>query len=213
MNYGTLKQMVTKYLEVEETSFLQFLPQFIIQAEEEISRQVQLQDLMQTSTSSLIPGTPYLQLPADFLSPYSMFVLAGGQWQALLSKDHSFMREVYGDPAQRGVPRFYALFNEDNLMLGPTPDNTYEVELNYFYEPASLTAGGNDANETWISTNGENAILFGTILQGYIYLKGDQDVIKQYQEKFQSAIQDLKVIAEGRNRKDSYRKSDARIPV
>jgi hypothetical protein len=84
--------------------------------------------------------------------------------------------------------------------------------MNYYYEPPSITTGP-DNGSTWISNEGENALLFGTILQGYIYLKGDQDVIKMYQDKFAQAINDLKTIAEGRNRKDTYRRPDMRVPV
>lgn len=212
MNYGELKTLVKDYLEVDETTFNSHIDQFVRLAEEDIFRQVQLQDLMETATASLVVGDQYLSLPTDFLSMYSLAVIVDGDYRMLLSKDHSFMREVYSDTSVQGVPRFYALFDEETMMLGPTPDDTYTVELNYFYEPTSLSAGA-DSVETWLSINGEQAILFGTILQGYIFLKGDQDVIAAYQNQYQSAIAALKVLAEGRNRKDSYRKSDRRIPV
>jgi hypothetical protein len=161
----------------------------------------------------VVTGSPYLALPADFLSAYSLAIMVGGEYRMLLSKDHSFMREVYPNPDVLGVPRFYALFDDETLMLGPAPNDDYSVELNYFYEPPSLTEDDDDSNTTWLSENGEQALLFGTILQGYIYLKGDQDVVAAYQNQYQTALAALKIIAEGRNRKDSYRKSDRRIPV
>jgi hypothetical protein len=214
MNYGQLKTLVSQYLESSETSFLANMPQFVINAEEEIMRQVQLQDLMQTSTAPVITGTPYVALPDDFLSPYSLFVTVAGKREALLSKDHSFISEYWPDPTVLGTPRYYALFDSNTMLLAPTPDTTYFLEMNYYYEPTSLTAEvAGDAATTGISTYGENAILFGTILQGYIYLKGDQDVIKMYQDKFAQAINDLKVIAEGRNRKDVYRRPDQKVPT
>ena len=213
MNYGTLKTLTNQYLEVDETTFNANIGQFVRLCEEDIFRQVQLQELMETSTATLLPNDQYLALPADFLSPYSLAVIVGGEYRMLLSKDHSFMREVYANPTTTGVPRFYAMFDDETIMLGPTPDQAYQVELNYFYEPLSLTQGDDNANETWLSKNGEQALLFGTVLQGYIYLKGDQDVIAAYQNQYQSALAALKIIAEGRNRKDSYRKSDRRIPT
>lgn len=213
MNYGALKTLANQYLEVDETTFNENIGQFVRLAEEDIFRQVQLQELMETSTAQVVTGSPYLALPADFLSAYSLAILVGTEYRMLLSKDHSFMREVYPNPDARGVPRFYALFDDETLMLGPTPDDDYSVELNYFYEPPSLTLNDDDNNTTWLSENGEQALLFGTILQGYIYLKGDQDVVAQYQNQYQTALAALKIIAEGRNRKDSYRKSDRRIPV
>ena len=216
MKYGELKALVKNYLETDETSFNANIGQFVRNAEEQISRQVQLQFLMQTSTSEIPPDTPYVALPGDFLSPYALFIKGtNGQHQPLMNREQSFMREVYPDPTHRAMPRYYAMFDEDTLMLFPTPDQPYELELNYFYEPVSITAATADPdnNETWLSNNGGNALLFGTILQGYIYLKGDQDVVKMYQESFGTAVADLKLIAEGRNRKDTYRQPDRRVPV
>lgn len=212
MNKLQVKTYVQQYLECEESTFVANIDQFIRMAEDDINRQVQLQELMETSTAALNIGDQFLALPDDFLSIYSLAVIVNGEYRMMLSKDHSYIREVYADPTDTGVPRFYAFFDEGALMLGPPPDQNYSVELNYFFEPASLAAGG-DTSTTWLSVNGEQALLFGTILQGYIYLKGDQDVIQSYTNQYQAAIASLKIIAEGRNRKDSYRKSDRRIPV
>lgn len=212
MNKGEVVSFCKQYLECEEATFVANIDQFIRMAEDDINRQVQLQELMETSTAVLSIGDQYLALPDDFLSIYSLAVVVNGEYRMMLSKDHSFIREVYPDTTQTGVPRFYAFFNESALMLGPPPDQTYGVELNYFFEPTSL-ADGDDTATSWLSINAEQALLFGTILQGYIYLKGDQDVIQSYTNQYQTALASLKVIAEGRNRKDSYRKSDRRIPV
>lgn len=213
MNYGELKTLVQQYLECEETTFNTNIGMFTRLAEEDIYRLVQIPDLVQTSTSNCINGTPYIPLPADFLSQYYMAIInSDGMYKMLLSKDHTFIRETYPNPSDIGEPRFFAVFNENAMILGPTPDQDYKIELNYFYFPPSLSDGG-DAGITWLSENAEQCILFGTIIQGYIYLKGDQDVMKGYQDRYQSALAELKVIAEGRDRKDSYRKSDRRQPV
>lgn len=212
MDYGTLKELTQQYLENREPSFVDNLPTMIRAAEEDIFRQVQLPDLMQTSTSSCIPGDFFLPLPLDFLSPYSLGVVVGGEMQMMLSKDQSFIREAYPSVGGSGVPRFYAVYNDAYLMLGPTPDAPYQVELNYFYEPPSLTVGP-DNHTTWLSINAENALLYGTLIQGYTYSKGDQDVFAQYQTQYQTALAALKVLAEGRNRKDVYRLSDRRLPT
>jgi len=212
VNYGELKTLVQQYLECEETTFVDNIDQFVKLAEDDIFRQVQLQDLMKTDTGTTVLNVQNIALPGDFLSIYSVSIKVNGVYQMLLSKDYSFIREVYADDTATGIPRFYAFYDEANLMLGPVPNAAYPVEFNYFFEPTSLTAGG-DSGTTWLSENGEQALLFGTVVQGYIYLKGDQDVIAQYTNQYQSALAALKIIAEGRNRKDSYRKSDRRIPV
>jgi len=209
MNYGTLKTLAQQYLENSETSFVDNLPTIIRACEEDIFRRVQLPDLMQTSTSNCTAGVIFLPMPADFLSVYSIGITVAGEMFMLLSKEHGFIRECFPTCAT-GVPRYYAIYNDANLILGPTPDQNYDVELNYFYEPPSLTAG-DDNNETWLSINAENALLYGTLLHGYIYSKGDQDILKQYTEQYEMAIAALKVLAEGRNRKDVYREPDRRI--
>lgn len=209
MNKGQLVELVQQYLESSETSFVDNIDRFIRAAEEDIFRQVQLPDLMQTSTTQFIAGNLFLPLPSDFLAPYSVGVWVDGAIQMMTSKDHSFIREVFGDGGT-GVPRYYAVYNDSNFMIGPTPDDAYTVEMNYFYEPASL-ADGDDDDTSWLSINAENALLFGTIIQGYIYLKGDQDVAQQYQAQYDTALSALKVLAEGRNRKDTYRRPNARI--
>lgn len=213
MNYGQLKTLVQQYLECEETTFVANIGQFVKQCEEDVYRQVQLPDLIVTATSTFIAGNQYVPLPSDFISPYYMaVVLPTGEYQMLLSKDHSFIRETYPTVNLTGVPRFFAVFDEDAMLVGPTPDQNYAVELNYFNFPASLSIGG-DGGTTWLSVNAENALLYGTVVQGYTYLKGDQDIIKQYTDQYTSALSQLKVIAEGRDRKDSYRKSDRRLPT
>lgn len=213
MNYGELKSLVKQYLECEETTFVANIGQFVRLAEEDIYRQVQLQDLIEVSRVNLVPGTPYLALPQDFLSAYTLAIKSGNEFSYLLSKDFSFIREVYPNESTTGVPRFYAFFDDETIILGPTPDDDYLMELSYYYKPTSITDADNDTNETWLSLNGTSALLFGTILQGYIYLKGDQDVIKMYTDNYTQSVAALKIISEGRNRKDSYRKSDKRLPV
>lgn len=212
MNHGQLNALIKQYLEVDETSFNENIPVFIRAAEEDIFRQVQLPDLMRTSTATFIPGNMFLPVPSDFLAPYSLAVEVDGFIQMMLSKDYSYIREVYGEAGTQGIPRFYAVYNDANFIIGPTPDIDYPVELNYFFEPPSIT-DGDETNTTWLSINAENALLYGSLIQGYTYLKGDQDVAKQYMEQYQMAMAALKVLAEGRNRKDSYRMSDRRIPV
>lgn len=212
MTYTELKALVQQYLENEETSFVANIDDFTRLAEEEIYRQVQLHDLKTLATTTTNTGDRYLATPSDFLAAYSMAVKDGDEYTVLLSKDVSFMREAFPDTTATGKPRFYSLLDDKNFILGPTPDDEYEIEMNYFFEQESLVDIG-DGKETWLSKNAKNAILFGVLYHGYIYMKGDQDVIKMYQDKYIQALADLKIIAEGRNRKDSYRTSDKRLPV
>lgn len=208
MNYDELTELMGQYLECDESTFNENKDMFIKLCEDEIYREVQLPDLRTLATASTTANSRYLAIPNDYLSAYYMAVQDDGQFYPMLSKDESFMREVYGG-AVTGRPRFFAQLDDVTFLIGPTPDDVYTVEMEYFYKPESIVTAGT----TWLSSRGEAAILYGSILHGYIYLKGDQDVIAAYKDKYAQAVADLKLIAEGRDRKDSFRTSDKRLPV
>lgn len=212
MTYAELTTLLQEYLENEETSFVANIDLFIKLAEEDVYRKVQLPTLRKNSTSLFTASDPYLAMPSDFLSPYSVAHISGGSHTFLTSKEVSFIREFAPAAATTGTPRYFAMFDQDTMIIAPTPSANDSVELHYYYKPASLTAGADDGT-TWLSENAENALLFGALMQGYAYMKGDQDVITSYKEQYMKAIADLQVIAEGRIRKDSYRNIDKRQPV
>lgn len=212
MNYGELKQLVKDYLEVDETTFNNNIATFVRLAEETVYRAVQLPKLRKTTTLSTADGVRTVDTPADFLSAYSIAVISSGEYSYLSQKEPNFLSEVYPTVSGEGTPRFYAVFDEDTLVLGPTPNAVYSLELNYFYKPASLSDGA-DGDSTWLSENAETALLFATVIHGYIFLKGDQDVIAMYQKSLEQSVADLKIIYEGRSKKDTHRKADARLPT
>jgi hypothetical protein len=212
MNWGEIKTAVKNYLENEEVTFLSNFPLYARLAEEDIYRKLQLQATKDTARTELMAGDYILSTPDDMISVYSLAVTSP-EFSFLLPKDISFLREAYPDPNMVNVPRFYAFRDEKNLLLAPTPDDSYTVEMHYYKKLPSIGAGDNPANTNWLSENGENALIFGVIYHGYIYEKGDQDVIAAYSKQFESAIADLKLIVEGRQQKDTYRTPDQRVPV
>lgn len=212
MTKSELYTLIQQYLENSETSFVGNLDIFVQLCEEDIFKQVQLLELRKNSTSAFDVGSPYLGTPSDFLAPYSMAVVVAGQYQFLMQKDVSFIREAFPAPSFTGVPQYYSMFDENTFIIAPCADSAYQVELHYFYEPQSITALG-DSGTTWLSINAENTLLYGSLYHGYIYMKGDADVIQFYKDQYDKSMASLKIISEGRARKDSYRTSDRRIPV
>ena len=95
-------------------------------------------------------------------------------------------------------------FDSSNFILAPTPDANYVSELHYFYDPASLTAGS-DSGTTWLSENAPNSLLYGSLIEAYIYMKGEQDIINLYNGRFSESLQRLKDLAEARENSDAYR--------
>ncbi len=212
--YAELKQAIKDFTENDETGFVTNLPVFIRAAEDRIIVNVDLENFRKNATSALTQGNEYLSTPSDFLAPFSLFVSTAGKEGFLLEKDVNFMREAYPDRTVTGTPKYYGFFDatataaagqvQANFILGPTPDQAYTVELHYYYRPASLTAGA-DNEYTWLSKNATNALLYGSLIEAYIYMKGEQDVISMYEGRFQEAVSRLKDLAEARENDDAYR--------
>jgi len=203
--YDELKQAIQDYTENDETSFVNNLPLFIRQAEERILKNVQLSLFRKNVSGALTASNKYLACPSDFLAPYSLsFVNSDSDHVFLDFKDVDFVQSFNPDATTTGNPRYYAVFDINNLVLGPTPDSSYAVELHYFYRPASLTAGSGSGT-TWLSENAELALLYGSLIEAYIYMKGEQDVMAQYEKRFAEAITGLKMFGESKEVTDEYR--------
>lgn len=203
--YDELKQAIQDYTENDETSFVNNLPLFIRQAEERILKNVQLSLFRKNVGGTLTASNKYLACPSDFLAPYSLsFVNSDSDHVFLDFKDVDFVQSFNPDATTTGNPRYYAVFDINNFVLGPTPDSNYAVELHYFYRPASLTAGAGSGT-TWLSENAELALLYGSLIEAYIYMKGEQDVMAQYEKRFAEAITGLKMFGESKEVTDEYR--------
>jgi len=198
---------------------------FITQAEQRIYNTVQFPSIRKNVTGATYSGNKYLSCPSDFLSTYSMAVInTDGSYAFLLNKDVNFIRESYPIPTDTGVPAYYALFgpattsatppvptNELSFILGPTPDAAYSVELHYYYYPESITTAS--SGQTWLGDNIDSVLLYGSLVEGYTFMKGEPDVIGFYEKKYQDALMLAKRLGDGLERQDAYRSGQARIPV
>ena len=200
--YTTLKTAIQDYLQTTESSFVSNIPTFITQAEERILRTVQLPDFKKNVTANVSNGNEYLAMPSDFLSQYSMAIDNSG-YEYLLFKDTNFIREVSPDVTAKGVPKYYGIFDDSNFILGPTPNADFFVELHYLYKPLSISV--DPSGTSWLGTNAENSMLYGSLIEAYTYLKGDPDLMSLYQSKFDESLAQLKILGEGYNTTDNYR--------
>ena len=216
MNYAALVSAVSSY--TENTFPTVDMDVFIKQAEQRIYNTVQIQNLRKNVTGSTTASNKYLQCPLDFLSTYSLAVIdpTTGAYTYLLNKDVNFIREAYPKPTSTGAPKFYAIFgprsdNEAELtfILGPTPDAAYGTELHYFYYPESIVT----ASTTWLGDNFDSALLYGTLVEAYTYMKGEQDMVTLYNDRYVQAIALLKNLGDGKQRQDAYRDGQVRTRV
>lgn len=209
MNYTELKQAIQDWLDDDEAVFVTHLDDFIRGAEERIYRAVQLQALSASVTGNLTSSSPYYTLPTDFWSPMEIMVTDAGEQHFLFPKEVSFIRAAYPSVTATGRPRYYALWDDAKLILGPTPDSNYAVELHYLAKPESIVDAV--SGETWLGTNGEQALLMGCLVQAYLYRKGDEDIMKQYETLYEEAVSRLKTMAEGQNRTDAFKNPEQGI--
>ena len=211
MDYAALLQAVQDYCENSETSFVSNIPTFVQLAEQRIYNTVQLPAIRKNQTGTVTTSNSYLTLPTDWLATFSLSVtdpVTTGR-SFLLDKDVNFIREAFPYPAVSGMPTHYAQFDADTLFLGPTPDAAYSVELHYYYYPESIVT----ATTTWLGTNFQEVLLYGTIREAYVYLKGEADLMQVYEAKYQEALGRLKNLGDGKNRMDAYRSGQVRVPV
>lgn len=203
--YGQLKQALQDYLETTETTFVNNLPLFIRMSEERILKSVQLSLFRKNATATATIGNQYLAAPTDFLAPFSLSYMGDNNDKVFAEfKDVSFVQEYNPDASTTGQPRYYAQFDNGNFILGPTPNDDYVMELHYFYRPTSLTAGP-DSGTTWLSINAELTLFYGAMIEAYIFLKGDPDLMATYDKRFQESLIGLKMLGEAKQTTDEYR--------
>jgi len=303
MNYVTLYQTIQNYAENTEALFVASIPTFVQQAEERIFNMIQFPSLRKNVTGTLTASNQYLSLPNDFLATYSLAVVTADGYEYLLNKDVNFIRQAYPKAIDTGTPKYYALFGpqytlntELSLIIGPTPDSNYSVELHYFFYPASivqgiitllgtitggtlytsgtytnvpltggsgagaiatltivagivtavtLTNGGNfyivgdtlsfdaanigvgsgsgfsinvaainnSTGTSWLGNNFDPILLYGSMREAMIFMKGEQDMVTYYEKMFQDALGQLKRLGDGLERGDAYRDGQAKLKV
>lgn len=208
MNYV---ELTTNIADICETTFTaDQLAMFTQQAEQKIYNTVQIPALRRNVTSAFTSGNQYLATPSDFLYVYSVAVEDGsGNYNFLLNKDVNFIREAYPNASSTGLPKHYANFDDDFFIVGPTPDSAYTVELHYGYYPESIVTAGT----TWLGDEFDSALLNGALVEAIRFMKGEPDIIQNYEKLYVQSIGLLKMLGDGKLREDTYRSGQYRMPV
>ena len=210
--YATLKTAIGDYLESSETTFTNNLPTFIQEAEDRILKFVELPEQRKNVQGQTTANTRFLACPSDFLAPMSLAIVSSNTYTYLDLKHASFLKEYSPTTTVTGQPKYYSIFSQDSFSLAPVPDAIYTVELHYLYKPASLTSGS-DSGTTVLSTDYPDALLYGSLVEGAIFLKETPDVIAQFEARFKEAIMRMKNLSEGRDTRDEYRYDSLRSVV
>jgi len=211
MNYATLVSTIENYCENTESLFVSSIPTFVQLAEERIYNTVQIPAIRKNQTGAMTSGDKYLTLPTDWLATFSLAVIdpTTAAQSFLLNKDVNYIREAYPTPSSTGTPAHYGQFSDTSLIIGPTPDANYGVELHYYYYPESIVTAGT----SWVGNNFETVLLYGSLREAQVFMKGEADIIANYEAKYQESMMLLKVLGDGKDRRDAYRSGQARIAV
>jgi hypothetical protein len=210
--FTTLKTAIQDYTQNTESTFVTNLPTLIVQAENRIVKSVELPNFRKNVTGTLTSSSPYLSTPTDYLYPFSLAVLdSSSNYEYLLNKDVSFIRQSFPSASTTGTPKFYAQFDDDTFIIAPTPDSNYTVELHYFYIPTSITTSADGTS--WLGTNATEALLYASLVEAYTFMKGEPDILVNYEKRFQEALQRLTLESDGYNRKDAFRDGQRKVNV
>ena len=226
MNYATLFKTIQGYTENDfpaETlasstgsgtvnlTAKEQIDTFIQQAEQRIFNSVQFPNFRKNQTGTTTGNNKYLATPVDFLAPYSLAVVdpTTGDYEYLLNKDVNYIRAAYPGPTTTGVPKYYALFDNNTFILAPTPAANYTMELHYFYAPESIVTAGT----TWLGDNFDSVLLYGSLVEAYTFMKGEPDVIAGYNKRYEEAMILAKRLGDGMDRRDAYRSGQVRLSV
>jgi hypothetical protein len=210
VNYAELVSLIQQYTENDEATFVANIPTFVQNTERRIFHAAQLPAYRTNKTTTLEADNKYVSMPNDFLYPFSFAVmdsLAASQ-TLMVQKDVNYIREAYPDPGVSDRPKYYAIFDSDTFILGPTPGAGYTVELHYAAYPTSIV----DASTTFIGDNFEHALLYGSLVEAYTYMKGEADLLKNYDTQFKEALLMVKQYGDGKTRHDAYRSGQIRLP-
>ena len=202
--YAQLKTAIQDYTDNSETTFVNHLNDFIKASEEKILKSVDLDYFRKNVTSAFTTSDQFLRVPTDYLASFSLQITTSGSESFLLQKDVNYLREYTPASSTTGLPKYYARFDENNFIVAPTPDSNYAVELHYFYRPTSLTAG-TDSGTTWVSTNAPYALLYGSLIEAYTFMKGEPDIIQNYTNLYMQYLERVKDLGEARENTDGYR--------
>jgi len=207
MNYTELTTNIQDI--VENTFTADQLAMFVQNAEQLIYNSVQLPALRKYQSGNLTVGNEFLTVPADYLHNHALSVTSGGVTRYLQYKDVEFIREAYPDRTATGMPKYYAQYDRDSMLLGPTPDAAYGVTINYGYYPESIVTAGT----TWLGDEFDTALLNGSLLEAARFMKSEPDTMANYENMFTLSLGLLKNLGDGKLRQDTYRTGQPRSPV
>ena len=209
ITYANFLTQVRDYTEVDSNVLTDsIIDNFIRNTELNVAGQVDYDDLRKYSTSSFTSGNRAVSLPADCMIMRSVQVINGSDRTFLEKRDTSFISE-YNGSGTTGLPKFWANWDDFNIIVAPTPDSAYTIQINFIKDPPHFSA----TNNTFLSTYQESMLLHGVLTEAFSYLKGPQDLYTLYKSKYDEEVQAFALQQMGRRRRGEYDSGVPRIKI
>ena len=200
---------VRNYTEVDSNVLTDaILDEFIRNVELDIASKIDYDDLRKYATTSTIASQRYLSMPSDLIYLRSVQVTNSGVRDFLEKRDTSFISE-FNPSETTGVPKYYANWDDQNIVLAPTPNAAYTIQINYIIDPPHFTS----TNATFLSTYQDQLLLYGTLAECFTYLKGPMDMYKAYLDKYNVSTQGFMQQQMGNRRRGQYEDGVLRVPL
>lgn len=215
MNYMQLASAIKAYSENEflltagNFTSTDQINTFIKEAEQRIYNAIDLPLFRTNVTGNMTINSPYLTTPTNWLADYSMAIILPTGQEYLIFKEVSFIRQAFPNEATTGLPRYYAIFDKNTFLVGPTPDANYTVELHYFSYPTSIV----DAGTSWLGDNFDSLLLYGSLLEAAAFMRSSPETIANYTARYNEALAMAKNLGELKNRTDAYRNTRIVRPI
>ena len=210
ITHSAFLTQVRNYTEVDSNVLSDsILDQFIRNVELDIAGQVDYDDLRKYANSNTTASNRYVSMPSDALILRSVQIINSNVRDFLEKRDTSFISEFSPNDTVTGQPKYYANWDDNNILLAPTPDQAYTIQINYIKDPPHFNASTN----TYISTNQEAMLLYGVLKETYGYLKGPEDLYKLYSDRYNQSIQAFGLQQMGRRRRGEYDSGVPRIKI
>ena len=208
ITHSNFLTQVRNYTEVDSNVLSDtLLDQFIRNTELDIASKVDYDDIRKYVTA--VTGTlRYLNVPDDCLVIRSVQIINSSTRDFLEKRDTSFIAE-YNPTDATGQPKYYANWDDKNIVFAPVPDQAYEIQLNYIKDPDHFTS----TNDTFLSKHQEELLLYAVLVECFAYLKGPMDMYKLYQEKYNESMQAFMLTQMGKRRRADYDDGVMRLPV
>ena len=201
---------VRNYTEVDNNVLSDtLLDQFIRNVELDIAGKVDYDDLRKYATSNTTSGNRYVSMPSDLLILRSVQIIDSNVRDFLEKKDTSFISEFAPNETVTGIPKYFANWDETNILLAPTPNAAFEVQINYIKDPPHFDSSTN----TYLSEHQEALLLYGVLRECFGFLKGPEDLYKLYSDRYNQSIQAFGLQQMGRRRRGEYDSGVPRVKI